>query len=300
MPYPIETVEPVDVQRLRQVEVGYRSNVKNKVARESLILTGDQAIVDLQFAVQYRITDPKAFLFNNNPGGAPEEIVRQSAETAVREVVGRMGIDQVLYEEKEQVAKDALKLMQSIADRYKAGIGIVDVTIQQAQPPEQVQAAFEDANKAAQDRERLINEGRAYANDVIPKARGTAGRLQQEAEGYKQRVIASAEGDASRFKQVLAEYSKAPQVTRERLYLDTMQQIFANTSKVYIDSRANGNLMYLPLDKLVQQAASAEAARAVAPASPANSPEQPRGENPTMPPAMSRDGLRGRERDAGR
>ncbi|MEI6547863.1 MAG: FtsH protease activity modulator HflK, partial [Burkholderiales bacterium] len=300
-PYPIETVEPVDAQRLRQVEVGYRTNVKNKVARESLILTGDQAIVDLQFAVQYRITDPKAFLFNNNPGGAPEEIVRQAAETAVREVVGRMGIDQVLYEEKEQVARESLKLMQSIADRYKAGIGIVDVTIQQAQPPEQVQAAFEDANKAAQDRERLINEGRAYANDVIPKARGTVGRLQQEAEGYKQRVIASAEGDASRFKQVLSEYSKAPQVTRERLYLDTMQQIFANTSKVYIDSRASGNLMYLPLDKLVQQATVADASRA-APTTPppAAAPEQPRGETPSMPPAMSRDGLRGRERDAGR
>jgi len=301
LPYPIETVEPVDVQRLRQVEVGYRTNVKNKVARESLILTGDQAIVDLQFAVQYRITDPKAFLFNNNPGGAPEEIVRQAAETAVREVVGRMGIDQVLYEEKEQVARESLKLMQSIADRYKAGIGIVDVTIQQAQPPEQVQAAFEDANKAAQDRERLINEGRAYANDVIPKARGTVGRLQQEAEGYKQRVIASAEGDASRFRQVLSEYSKAPQVTRERLYLDTMQQIFANTSKVYIDSRASGNLMYLPLDKLVQQATAADAARAASTTPPpAAAPEQPRGETPSMPPAMSRDGLRGRERDAGR
>ncbi|MEI7446319.1 MAG: FtsH protease activity modulator HflK, partial [Burkholderiales bacterium] len=265
LPYPIETAELVDVQRLRQVEVGYRTNVKNKVPRESLILTGDQAIVDLQFAVQYRITDAKAFLFNNNPGGAPEEIVRQAAETATREVIGRMGIDQVLYEEKEQVAKEALTLMQSIADRYKAGIGIVDVTIQQAQPPEQVQAAFEDANKAAQDRERLINEGRAYANDVIPKARGTAGRLQQEAEGYKQRVIASAEGDASRFKQVLTEYSKAPAVTRERLYLDTMQQIFANTSKVIVDSRGNGNLLYLPLDRLVQQAAS-DAARGAAPA----------------------------------
>ncbi|MCX7201078.1 MAG: FtsH protease activity modulator HflK, partial [Burkholderiales bacterium] len=264
LPYPIETAEMVDVQRLRQVEVGYRSNVKNKVPREALILTGDQAIVDLQFAVQYRITDPKAYLFNNNPGGAPEEIVRQAAETATREVIGRMGIDKVLYEEKEQVAKDALKLMQSIADRYNAGIGIVDVTIQQAQPPEQVQAAFEDANKAAQDRERLINEGRAYANDVIPKARGTAGRLQQESEGYKQRVIASAEGDASRFKQVLTEYSKAPQVTRERLYLDTMQQIFANTSKVYVDSRSNGNMLYLPLDKLMQQAASADASRAAA------------------------------------
>lgn len=298
LPAPIETAELVDVQRLRQVEVGYRTNVKNKVPRESLILTGDQAIVDLQFAAQYRITDAKAFLFNNNPGGAPEEIVRQAAETATREVIGRMGIDQVLYEEKEQVAKDALTLMQAISDRYKAGIGIVDVTIQQAQPPEQVQAAFEDANKAAQDRERLINEGRAYANDVIPKARGTAGRLQQESEGYKQRVIVSAEGDAARFKLVLTEYAKAPAVTRERLYLDTMQQVFANTSKVIVDSRGNGNLLYLPLDRLVQQAAS-DAAR---PASPPGSELRP--DAPPAPatptPANPRDGLRSRDRDAGR
>jgi membrane protease subunit HflK len=305
LPYPIETAEIVDVQRLRQVEVGYRSNVKNKVPREALILTGDQAIVDLQFAVQYRITDAKAYLFNNNPGGAPEEIVRQAAETATREVIGRMGIDKVLYEEKEQVAKDALKLMQNIADRYNAGIGIVDVTIQQAQPPEQVQAAFEDANKAAQDRERLINEGRAYANDVIPKARGTAGRLQQEAEGYKQRVIASAEGDASRFKQVLTEYSKAPQVTRERLYLDTMQQIFANTSKVYVDAKGNGNLLNLPLDKLMQQAASLEASRSAAqgtqtaPASPAGTGEG-RPETTSPVPQSPRDALRNRERDSSR
>jgi modulator of FtsH protease HflK len=298
LPYPIETAELVDVQRLRQVEVGYRTNVKNKVPRESLILTGDQAIVDLQFAAQYRITDPKAYLFNNNPGGAPEEIVRQAAETATREVIGRTGIDQVLYEEKEQVAKDALVLMQSIADRYKAGIGIVDVTIQQAQPPEPVQAAFEDANKAAQDRERLINEGRAYANDVIPKARGTAGRLQQEAEGYKQRIIATAEGDASRFKQVLTEYSKAPAVTRERLYLDTMQQVFANTSKVLVDSRGNGsNLLYLPLDRLVQQASADARAPAAAPAVPAaDAPSAP-----TVPStAGTRDGLRTRDRDSGR
>lgn len=300
LPYPIETAEIVDVQRLRQVEVGYRTNVKNKVPRESLILTGDQAIVDLQFAVQYRIVDPKAYLFNNHPGGAPEEIVRQAAETATREVVGRMRIDQVLYEEKEQVAKDALKLMQAIADRYKAGIGIVDVTIQQAQPPEQVQPAFEDANKATQDRQRLINEGEAYALDVIPKAKGTAGRLLQEAEGYKQRVIASAEGDASRFKQVLTEYSKAPAVTRERLYLDTMQQIFANTSKVLVDSRSNSNLLNLPLDRLTQQAA-AESARNAA----GGQPGEPRMEPPAAPstvgPATStRDGLRSRDRDSGR
>jgi membrane protease subunit HflK len=297
LPYPIETAEPVDVQRLRQVEVGYRTNVKNKVPRESLILTGDQAIVDLQFAVQYRITDPKAYLFNNNPGGAPEEIVRQAAETATREVIGRMGIDQVLYEEKEQVAREALKLMQGILDRYRAGIGVVDVTVQQAQPPEQVQAAFEDANKAAQDRERLINEGRAYANDVIPKARGTAGRLQQEAVGYRDRVIATAEGDATRFKQVLAEYSKAPQVTRERLYLDTMQQIFSNTSKVLVDSRSNNNLLYLPLDRLMQQAGRDPARPNGAPAPELRADPPPAAQ---VAPSTARDGLRNRDRDSGR
>jgi membrane protease subunit HflK len=295
LPYPVETAELVDVQRLRQVEVGYRTNVKNKVPRESLILTGDQAIVDLQFAVQYRITDPKAYLFNNNPGGAPEELVRQAAETAMRETIGRTSIDSVLYEEKEAVARDALKLAQSIADRYRAGIGIVDLTIQQAQPPEQVQAAFEDANKAAQDRERLINEGRAYANDVIPKARGTAGRLQQEAEGYKQRTIATAEGDASRFRLVLTEYRKAPEVTRERLYLETMQQIFANTSKVYVDSRSNSNLLYLPLDQLMRQAAAD--ARSAAGASGEGRVDAPA---PQPAPSPVREGLRNRDRDSGR
>jgi membrane protease subunit HflK len=297
LPYPIETAEIVDVQRLRQVEVGYRTNVKNKVPRESLILTGDQAIVDLQFAVQYRITDPRAWLFNNNLGSAPEEIVRQATETAMRETIGRTGIDRVLYEEKEAVAREALSLAQSITDRYRAGVGIVDVTIQQAQPPEPVQAAFEDANKAAQDRERLINEGRAYANDVIPRARGTAGRLQEEAQGYKQRVIATAEGDSTRFKQVLTEYSKAPEVTRERLYLDTMQQIFANTSKVYIDSRSNSNLLYLPLDQLMRQAGGDQRP----PAAGAGSGDVRLDAPPALPaPSPARDGLRNRDRDAGR
>jgi membrane protease subunit HflK len=247
---------------LRQIEVGYRSNVKNKVLKESLMLTEDQSIVDMQFAVQYRISDAKAWLFNNNAGPVPDELIRQAAETAMREVVGQRGIDQVLYEEKEAVAKDSQKLMQGIADRYQAGVTMVDVTIQQAQPPEQVQAAFEDANKAAQDRERLINEGRAYANDVIPKARGGAARLLQEAEAHKQKVIATAQGDASRFKSVLTEYAKAPQVTRDRLYIETMQQIFSNTQKVYVDAKSPGSLLYLPLDKLIQ--ASTDPQRAAA------------------------------------
>ena len=264
VPYPVEVHELVNVQQLRQIEVGYRSNVKNKVLKESLMLTQDQSIVDMQYAVQYRLSDPVAWLFNNNPGPVPDELIRQGAETAMRETVGRKGVDQVLYEEKEAVAKDAQKLMQAIVDRYKAGVAIIDVTIQQAQPPEQVQAAFEDANKAAQDRERLINEGRAYANDVIPKARGNAARLFQEAEGYKQRVIATAEGDANRFRQVLTEYSKAPQVTRDRMYLETMQQVFSNTSKIYIDSRST-SLLSLPLDRLLQSSAAGEPARGAVP-----------------------------------
>lgn len=260
VPYPVQNHELVNVQQLRQIEVGYRSNVKNKVLKESLMLTQDQSIVDMQFAVQYRLGDAVAWLFNNNPGPVPEDLIRQGAETAMRETVGRRGIDQVLYEEKEAVAKDAQKLMQAIVDLYKAGVVVIDVTIQQAQPPEQVQTAFEDANKAAQDRERLINEGQAYANDVIPKARGNAARLMQEADGYRQRVIASAQGDASRFRQVLGEYAKAPEVTRDRLYIETMQQVFANTSKLYIDSKGSGNLLYLPLDRLLQQSESGRGA----------------------------------------
>lgn len=292
LPYPIETNEIVNVQQLRTVEVGYRNAVRNKTLRESLMLTLDQSIVDMQFTVQYRIGDAKDYLFNNDFGPVPEEIVRQAAETAMREVVGRTGVDQVLYEEKEQVAQGARKMIQALVDRYRAGISVVDVTIQQVQPPEQVQAAFEDANKAAQDRERLINEGRAYANDVIPKARGTAARLMQEAEGYRQRVIASAEGDTSRFRQVLAEYAKAPQVTRDRMYIEVMQEVFANTSKVYLDSRSGSNLLYLPLDRLIQQSGTDDS-RAAQPA-PA----------PAVPPAADAaaggraSGLRSRDRDS--
>jgi len=251
MPYPIESHEIVNAQQLRQVEIGYRNTVRNKTLREALMLTNDQSIVDLQFALQFRIGDVRAFLFNNNFGVGPEETVRQAAETATREIVGRRTIDQVLYEEKEQVAKDVRTIAQGILDRYQAGITIVDVTVQQAQPPDQVQDAFEDANKAAQDRERQINEGQAYANDILPRARGTAARLGEEAEGYRQRVIATAEGDASRFSQVLAEYAKAPKVTRDRMYTDAMQQMYSNVTKIYVDTQGGMNLLSLPLDRLL-------------------------------------------------
>ncbi len=298
-PTPIEAHELVNVQQLRQVEVGYRGNVKQKQSKESLMLTGDQSIVDVQFAVQYRISNPADWLFNNRQNRDAEELLRQAAETAMRAVVGRKQIDDVLYAEKDTVGKDALKEMQAVVDRYKAGVTIIDLTIQQAQPPEQVQAAFEDANKAAQDRERLINEGRAYANDVIPKARGTSARLLQEAEGYKSRIVSAAEGDSSRFKQVLNEYSKAPQVTRERIYLETMQQIYANANKVYIDSKSGsggggGNLLYLPLDKLMQQATGAGGAVEITRPAP-STPEITRPE-PTRPADERRGDLRNRDR----
>ena len=253
LPYPIESHEIVDRSRLRQIEVGYRTSVRNKVSQESLILTGDQSIVDLQYAVQYRIDNPGDFLFQNNLSSGSEELIRQVAESALREIAGQRTTDQVLYEDKAQVAEDAQTLTQAILDRYKLGIGIVDFTIQQAQPPEQVQAAFEDANKADQDRQRLINEGQAYANDIIPRAKGSADRLVLEAQGYRARVIAQAEGDALRFDQIYTQYANAPEVTRERMYLETMQQILSTTSKVYLDAQKNGSLLYLPLDRMLER-----------------------------------------------
>ncbi|HEU0283081.1 MAG TPA: FtsH protease activity modulator HflK [Gallionella sp.] len=251
LPFPIETVEIVNLSQVRTVEVGYRENVKNKMLKESLMLTDDENIIDIQFAVQYFLSDPADYLFNNR---MPDENVRQAAETAIREVVGKSKMDFVLYEGREQVAASATKLMQEILDRYKSGILISKLTMQNAQPPEQVQAAFDDAVKAGQDRERQKNEGQAYANDVVPRARGTAARLIQEAEGYKQSVIANAEGDASRFKQILVEYEKAPAVTRERMYLDMMQQVMGNISKVMVDQKNGNSLLYLPLDKLMESA----------------------------------------------
>ena len=205
---------------MRTLEVGYRNNVRTKVLKESLMLTDDENIVDLQFAVQYLVKDARDFVFNVR---RPDESAMQIAETAMREIIGKNRMDAILYETQVDVANRARDLMQQIHDRYGTGITVSTVTIQNAQPPEQVQAAFDDAVKAGQDRERQKNEGQAYANDVIPRARGTAARLQQEADGYRQRVIASAEGDASRFKQVLTEYAKAPAVTRERIYIETMQ-----------------------------------------------------------------------------
>ena len=254
LPAPFQSHEVVDLSGVRTVEIGYRNNVKTRVLRESLMLTDDENIIDIQFAVQYILKDPMDYLFNNR---RPEDTVLQAAETAFREIVGKSKMDFVLYEGREQIAVQSQKAMQELLDRYKTGILVSKVTMQNAQPPEQVQAAFDDAVKAKQDLERQKNEGQAYYNDIVPKARGTAARLFEEANGYGQRVVANAEGEASRFKQILVEYIKAPAVTRERLYLDTMQQVLSATSKIMIDSKAGSNLLYLPLDKIIQMSGAA-------------------------------------------
>ncbi|MDY0329031.1 MAG: FtsH protease activity modulator HflK [Thiomonas sp.] len=273
LPYPFEADEIVNVSQVRSVEVGRGGEVRATGLPESAMLTEDENIVDVRFAVQYRIDNVVDYLYNNR---SPDDAVLQAAETAVREVVGNKTLDYVLYEGREQVASDVQMLTQKILDRYKTGIIITTVTLQNVQPPEQVQAAFDDAIKAGQDRERLKNEAQAYANNVIPRAQGTASRLIQDAEAYRAQVVAQAQGDTSRFDQILQQYDKAPQVTRERMYLQTMQDILSSVSKVLVDSRNNNNLLYLPLDKLLQQSASkAGSSQSSMPAVPATVPALP-------------------------
>jgi membrane protease subunit HflK len=245
----------VNLEQVRTIEVGYRSagdaDARSKEVRESLMLTDDENIIDLQFAVQYNLKSVEDFLFNNR---SAESSVRGAAETAIREIVGKSKMDFALYEGREEIAVKAKKLMQEILDRYNTGINVTSVTMQNAQPPEQVQASFDDAVKAKQDLERQKNEGQAYANDIIPKAKGTASRLTAEAQGYRLKVENEAKGNASRFEQILTQYNRAPEVMRDRLYIEAQEQILSNVSKVFIDQKNSNNLLYLPLDKLIQQA----------------------------------------------
>ena len=258
MPWPIQSEETVNLSGVRSVEVGRPVLIKATNQKDSSMLTEDENIIDVRFAVQYRLKDPTDYLFNNRD---PDAAVIQAAETAVREIVARSKMDTVLYEGREKIGVDLANSIQKILDSYKTGIYVTSVTVQNVQPPEQVQAAFDDAVKAGQDQERLKSEGQAYANDIIPRAKGTAARLIQEAEGYKARVVATAEGDATRFKQILAEYSKAPQVTRDRMYIDTMREMYNNVTKILVDTTKSNSLLYLPLDKIVAQV-SAESAQA--------------------------------------
>ncbi|MGH8795922.1 MAG: FtsH protease activity modulator HflK, partial [Caldimonas sp.] len=291
LPYPFQAHETVNVTQLRSKEVGRNTIIQATGLRDSSMLTQDENIVDIRFTVQYRLKDARAFLFENRD---PEEAVILAAESAVREIVGKSKIDSVLYEQRDAIAADLVKSIQSQLDRLKTGILVVNVNLQSVQPPEQVQAAFEDTLKAGQDGDRAKKEGLAYASDVIPKAQGSAARLREEAEGYKSRVIAQAEGDAQRFDHVLTEYQKAPGVTRDRLYIETMQQVYSNVAKVMIDSRNNSNLLYLPLDKLMQHAGAAGPVPAATPSVPTTTEPAPSSGSVDV---RSRDGQRSRDRE---
>lgn len=292
LPYPFQAHETVPFTQLRSVDIGRNTVTQATGLRDSSMLTQDENIVDIRFTVQYRLSDSRAYLFENRN---PDEAVVLASESAVREIVGRSQVDSVLYAARDAIAADLVRSVQNQLDRLKAGILVTNVNIQNVQVPEQVQAAFNDAVRAGADRDRFRNEGEAYASDVIPKAQGTAARLREEAEAYKARVVAAAEGDAQRFRSVLTEYQRAPGVTRDRLYLETMQEVYSNVSKVLVDSRSGSNLLYLPLEQLIRQGASAPtapAARIDVP-SPATS-----GAAALTLDARSRDGQRSRERDA--
>jgi len=294
-PYPFQAHETVSVTQLRSAEIGRSGVAQTTGLRDSSMLTQDENIIDIRFTVQYRLKDAKNFLFENRD---PDKAVEQASESAVREIVGKSKVDSVLYEARDAIAADLVKSIQGQLDRLKAGILIVNVNVQNVQVPEQVQAAFNDAVKAGADRDRFKNEGQAYASDVIPKARGTAARLREEADGYSQRVVAQADGDAQRFRSVLTEYQKAPGVTRDRMYIDTMQQVYSNVSKVMVDARNGSNLLYLPLDKLIQQAAPSGQVQVVPAAPPAASlPTDAGAAGAAGADARSRDGGRSRDRD---
>ena len=289
-PYPFQAHETVSVTQLRSTEVGRNSVSQATGLRDSSMLTQDENIVDIRFTVQYRLKDARSFLFENRD---PEAAVTLAAESAVREIVGKSKIDSVLYEQRDAIAAQVGQSVQTQLDRLKTGILVVNVNVQSVQPPEQVQAAFEDTLKAGQDGDRLKKEGQAYASSEIPKAQGTSARLREQAEGYKSSVIAQAEGDADRFGRQLVEYQKAPQVTRDRLYIDTMREVYTNISKVMIDARNNASLLNLPLDRLLQQAAAGAPAVAAAPAVPAADPASATG----AVDVRARENQRNRERD---
>ncbi|MES2787601.1 MAG: FtsH protease activity modulator HflK [Pseudomonadota bacterium] len=293
LPYPVQRHEIVQVTQTRSVDIGRDTIIKATGLRDSGMLTEDENVVEIKFAVQYRLKDARAWLFESRN---PQDAVVQAAETSVREVVGKMKMDTVLGEKRDSIAPEVRKSMQAILDRYNVGVEIVGINLQQGgpRPPEQVQAAFDDVLKAGQERERTKNEAQAYANDVIPRAVGTASRLKEDSEAYKARIAAQAQGDSERFKSLLTEYQRAPQVTRDRLYIEAMQQIYSSVTKVMVDSRQGNNLLYLPLDKIIQQTGQPAGAAAgetpVAPAAPAAAPAAPVD-------ARSRDVSRTRERE---
>ncbi|MFW5444490.1 MAG: FtsH protease activity modulator HflK [Methylococcaceae bacterium] len=292
-PSPIEQVQVVDVQNVQVVEVGYRSAGRQgsgSVPREALMLTKDENIVDVRLAVQYQVKDAKNYVFNVLN---PTATLKQVTEGVERGVIGHSSMDFVLTEGRSEIVAEIQTEIQKVMDSYESGILITTVNLQDAQPPEQVQGAFEDAIKAREDEQRFINEAEAYSNEVVPVARGAASRKTQEAEAYKERVIAQATGEASRFSQLYKEYKKAPKVTRQRMYLESMEEVLSNTSTVMVDVKGGNNLLYLPLDKLGNKASSTGSANSNTTSFSNNFPKQSSINNSTRASSRGRD-VRGR------
>lgn len=253
----IQSYEIVDIENVRDARIGYRSEGSTgrrsaSIEEESLMLTQDENIVDIHLAVQYKIKSASDYLFKITD---PDDTLRQATESALREIIGKNNMDFVLTQGRSEIAARVQELIQAILDRYGSGLVVTSVNMQDAQPPEPVQAAFDDAVKAREDEERLKNEAEAYANDIIPRARGKAARAEEDSQAYKEQVIAQAKGETARFTQILAEYKKAPEVTRKRLYIDAVESVMSRSSKVVVDIEGGNNLMYLPLDKMMQGAA---------------------------------------------
>ena len=236
IPWPIESVEKVNVENIRTAR------------KDSQMLTKDENIVKMSLEVQYNVKNAQDYLFEIRD---PEQTLEQVAETAIREVVGNNEMDLIITEGRAVIGSQAKEIMQQVLDSYNTGINVVTVNMGEAQPPEEVQDAFEDAIKAREDEQRIINEANAYRNDVVPKARGDAQGMLEQAEAYKTRVVKSAEGETSRFDQLLAEYQRSPEVTRERLYIDTLEKVLSRSAKVMIDIENGNNLMFLPLEQLL-------------------------------------------------
>lgn len=257
IPAPVESVEIVNMDQQRFLEIGYRSGGRQQslgsVPKEALMLTQDENIIDIQLAVQYQVKDAKAYLFNI---AEPDATLKQVIESAQRAVIGKNTMDYVLTEGRGRIADEIKTEIQQTLDQYQTGIQVSNVSLVDAQPPDEVQSAFEDAIKAREDEQRFKNEAEAHANSVIPEARGKAARLVEESEAYKQEAITRAEGEASRFKQLLAEYEKSPEVTRERMYLDAMQEIFGQSQTLLVDVKASNNVLYLPIDKKLKSGSS--------------------------------------------
>jgi membrane protease subunit HflK len=266
LPYPFESQDIVNTSEIRSVEVGRNNALTQANVRDSSLLTHDADIVDVRFAVQYQIKSATDYLFRNLD---PEQSVLQAGQAAIREIAGRHSTDDLLFKDREALRAKLVDTIQTSLDAYKTGLQVTGVTLQSVQVPAQVEAAFEDAAKVHQDNERARDTARAYADQLLPQANSKAARMIDEAKSYSNQVVSQAQGDAERFKQVYAEYSKAPAVIRQRMYLDTMTQIYSRATKVFVDSKGSNNVIYLPLDKLVD--ANRQHAGAAAPASEAAS-----------------------------